>query len=124
MPVKSESRAGVCALAGLGLKPGNVSDARGPRDMLPGVDTSKLTPEQRMAALHNLNAESCDCGCKYTLAQCRIYDPVCNKSKERAAAIVNEAARLPAEDGAEDTAAPAPSATSGPADPPKPRTRN
>jgi thiol-disulfide isomerase/thioredoxin len=58
--------------------------------MLPGVDTSKLTPEQRMAALHKLNAESCDCGCKYTLAQCRIYDLACNISKERAAAIVKE----------------------------------
>jgi thiol-disulfide isomerase/thioredoxin len=66
--------------------------------MLPGVDTSKLTPEQRMAALHKLNAEACDCGCKYTLAQCRIYDPVCSKSRERAAAIVQEAGKLPAKD--------------------------
>jgi cytochrome c biogenesis protein CcmG, thiol:disulfide interchange protein DsbE len=66
--------------------------------MLPGVDTSKLTAEQRMAALHKLNAETCDCGCKYTLAQCRIYDPACNKSKERAAAIVKESEKLPARD--------------------------
>ena len=92
--------------------------------MLPGVDTSKLTPEQRMAALHKLNAESCDCGCKYTLAQCRIYDPVCNKSKELAAAIVNEAAKLPAKYAPEKTAAPDSSVPSGPADTPKPRTRN
>jgi hypothetical protein len=42
--------------------------------------------------LHKLNAESCDCGCKYTLAQCRIYDPGCKISQERAAAIVKEAA--------------------------------
>src|SRR5215470_4026471 len=76
--------------------------------MLPGVDTSKLTPEQRVSVLHKLNAESCDCGCKYTLAQCRIYDPVCNTSKERAAAVVKEAARLPASSG-----------PSGHADPPK-----
>lgn len=82
--------------------------------MLPGVDTSKLTPEQRMAALHKLNAEACDCGCKYTLAQCRIYDPPCNTSKERAAAIVKEAAKLPAKDAPENTAAPASSAPSGP----------
>jgi thiol-disulfide isomerase/thioredoxin len=91
--------------------------------MLPGVDTSKLTPEQRMAALHKLNAETCDCGCKYTLAQCRIYDPACNISKERAAAIVKEAANLPAKDAPENTAAPASSAPSGPVDPPKPRSR-
>jgi thiol-disulfide isomerase/thioredoxin len=91
--------------------------------MLPGVDTSKLTPEQRMAALHKLNAEACACGCKYTLAQCRIYDPACNTSKERAAAIVQEAAKLPAKDAPENSAAPASSAASGPADPPKPRNR-
>jgi thiol-disulfide isomerase/thioredoxin len=79
--------------------------------MLPGVDTSKLTPEQRMVALHKLNAETCDCGCKYTLAQCRIYDPVCNISKQRAAAIVKEAGktRAPEKDKAENPAAtPAP----------------
>ena len=60
--------------------------------MLPGVDTSKLTPEQRAAALHKFNAETCDCGCKFTLAQCRIYDPACQISKERTAAIVKEVA--------------------------------
>jgi hypothetical protein len=88
--------------------------------MLPGVDMSKLAPEQRMAVLHKLNAESCDCGCKYTLAQCRIYDPACNTSKEHAAGIVREAAKLPARDVPENTARPASSAPSGPADPPKP----
>ena len=91
--------------------------------LLPGVDTSKLTAEQRMAALHKLNAESCDCGCKYTLAQCRIYDPVCKISKDRAAAIVKEAEKLPPRDGPENTLAPASSAPSTPADPPKPRGR-
>jgi thiol-disulfide isomerase/thioredoxin len=90
--------------------------------MLPGVDTSKLTPEQRMAVLHKLNAETCDCGCKYTLAQCRIYDPACNISKERAAAIVKEAAKLPAKDARENTVAPT-SAPSAAADPPQPRSR-
>ena len=91
--------------------------------MLPGVDTSKLTSEQRMAALHKLNAESCDCGCKYTLAQCRIYDPVCKISKERAAAIVDEAGKLRPRGAPENTAAPASTAPSAPADPAKPRAR-
>jgi len=91
--------------------------------MLPGVDMSKLTPEQRMAALHKLNAETCDCGCKYTLAQCRIYDPACNISKERAAAVVKESAKLPAKDAPKNTTAPASSEPSGSADPPKPRSR-
>ena len=58
--------------------------------MLPGVNMSALTPEQRAAALHKLNAENCTCGCNYTLAQCRIYDPPCKLSLERAAAIVKE----------------------------------
>ena len=89
--------------------------------MLPGVDTSKLSPEQRIAALHKLNAENCDCGCKYTLAQCRVNDPACNVSKERAAAIVKEVAKLPAKDAPENTSEPASTAPSVPADPPKPR---
>jgi len=80
--------------------------------MLPGVDTSKLTTERRTAVLHKLNAEACDCGCKYTLAQCRIYDPACNISKERAAAIVKEAAKLSAKDAPENATAPTSSAPS------------
>jgi thiol-disulfide isomerase/thioredoxin len=48
---------------------------------LPGVDLSKLTPEQKQAALHRFNAEGCTCGCQFTLAQCRIYDRGCSVSK-------------------------------------------
>ena len=44
---------------------------------LPGVDMTKLTPEQRTVALHRFNAEGCTCGCQFTLAQCRIYDRGC-----------------------------------------------
>ena len=62
--------------------------------MLPGVDTSGLNPDQRNAALHKFNAESCSCGCKFTLAQCRIYDPACQMSKDRTAAIVKEVSTL------------------------------
>jgi thiol-disulfide isomerase/thioredoxin len=91
--------------------------------MLPGVDTSKLTQDQRMAVLHKLNADTCDCGCKYTLAQCRINDPACNTSKDRAAAIVTEAAKLPAKNAPESSPVPASPAPSGPGDPPKPRSR-
>jgi len=74
--------------------------------MLPGIDTSRLTQEQRMAALHKLNAETCPCGCKYTLAQCRISDPGCKISKDRAAVIVSEAAKLPSKVGHGTTGAP------------------
>jgi thiol-disulfide isomerase/thioredoxin len=48
---------------------------------LPGVDLSKLTPKQKTVALHKFNAESCTCGCGFTLAQCRIYDRDCITSK-------------------------------------------
>jgi thiol-disulfide isomerase/thioredoxin len=55
---------------------------------LPGVDLTSLTPEQKIVALHSFNAEGCTCGCKLTLAQCRIYDSACRISKERTAKIV------------------------------------
>jgi thiol-disulfide isomerase/thioredoxin len=57
---------------------------------LPGVDFSKLTAGQKSAALRRLNAESCDCGCKLTLAQCRINDSACRVSQGLAAKIVAE----------------------------------
>jgi cytochrome c biogenesis protein CcmG, thiol:disulfide interchange protein DsbE len=62
---------------------------------LPGVDLSKLTPEQKTAALRSFNAESCSCGCKYTLAQCRIWDHNCQVSKNRTGKILEELAKPP-----------------------------
>jgi thiol-disulfide isomerase/thioredoxin len=55
---------------------------------LPGVDLSKLTPEQKTVALHKFNAETCTCGCTYTLAQCRIYDRGCKVSQAATAKII------------------------------------
>jgi thiol-disulfide isomerase/thioredoxin len=66
---------------------------------LPGVDLSKLTSEQKKIALHRFNAESCDCGCKFTLAQCRINDSACPVRKALTAKIIGEitaASALPA----------------------------
>lgn len=57
---------------------------------LPGVDLSKLTPGQKNAALHRFNAETCTCGCKYTLAQCRIWDSACAVSRAATEKIVEE----------------------------------
>jgi thiol-disulfide isomerase/thioredoxin len=57
---------------------------------LPGVDMKGLTPEQRTAVLKRLNSESCTCGCKLTIAQCRINDTSCAISTKLAAEIVNE----------------------------------
>ncbi len=55
---------------------------------LPGVDLSKLTPEQKISALHKFNAETCNCGCTFTLAQCRIYDRNCQISKAATSKII------------------------------------
>jgi thiol-disulfide isomerase/thioredoxin len=57
---------------------------------LPGVDMSKLTPEQKQVMLHRFNAEGCTCGCQFTLAQCRIYDRNCPISKARTTKIMAE----------------------------------
>jgi thiol-disulfide isomerase/thioredoxin len=67
---------------------------------LPGVDFTGLSPQQKLAALRAFNAESCSCGCKLTLAQCRIYDSACHVSRERTAAIVEQLAKpaAPAKD--------------------------
>ncbi len=88
---------------------------------LPGVDMTALSPEQRDAALHKFNAESCDCGCKFTLAQCRIYDPACQISQKRTAQIVKKLA-FPSAIPAKDQVKPppllaAPSATDPPSKP-------
>jgi thiol-disulfide isomerase/thioredoxin len=57
---------------------------------LPGVDLSGLTPDQKKAALHRLNAESCTCGCGLTLSQCRVNDTECPVSGDLAAKVVKE----------------------------------
>jgi hypothetical protein len=72
---------------------------------LPGVDMTGLTPAQRTVALHRMNEETCTCGCKYTLAQCRIYDSACPVSKKRTAQIVADCANI----------APTPNQNAGPA---------
>jgi len=55
---------------------------------LPDVDFSGLNAEQKQAALKRMNTESCTCGCKLTLAQCRINDTACQTSRGLAAKIV------------------------------------
>ena len=57
---------------------------------LPGVDFSTLTAEQKSAALRQLNAKSCDCGCGLTLAQCRINDSACRVSLALAGQVLDQ----------------------------------
>jgi thiol-disulfide isomerase/thioredoxin len=81
---------------------------------LPGVDLSKLTPEQKKIALHRFNADTCTCGCKFTLAQCRIWDSACAVSKAATEKIIAKVTAAPA--------APGDSAQPGPAAQPSPKT--
>jgi thiol-disulfide isomerase/thioredoxin len=59
---------------------------------LPGVSFKGLTAEQKKAALRRLNSESCTCGCKLTLSQCRVNDGECPYSGKLAAKVVKEVA--------------------------------
>jgi thiol-disulfide isomerase/thioredoxin len=62
---------------------------------LPDVDLSKLTPEQKKIVLHRFNADTCTCGCKFTLAQCRIWDSACAVSKAATEKIIAEVSAEP-----------------------------
>ena len=59
---------------------------------LPDVSFAGLNAQQKARALHRLNAETCTCGCKLTIAQCRLNDTTCPVSKTIAAQIVKEVA--------------------------------
>jgi thiol-disulfide isomerase/thioredoxin len=87
---------------------------------LPGVDLSKLTPEQKISALHKFNAETCNCGCTFTLAQCRIYDRNCQISKAATAKIVAALAHPAPSKSAPPAAPPAPAPSTQPVASPSP----
>jgi hypothetical protein len=57
---------------------------------LPDVDLSGLTHTQKVQALKLLNTKTCDCGCKLTVANCRVNDTTCPISKVTADKIVND----------------------------------
>jgi thiol-disulfide isomerase/thioredoxin len=59
---------------------------------LPGVSFKGLTPDQKKQALRRLNSESCTCGCKLTLSQCRVNDTECPVSGKLAADVVKQVA--------------------------------
>jgi hypothetical protein len=57
---------------------------------LPGVDFKGLNADQKRAALKRMNSLNCTCGCKLTIAQCRINDSSCSTSLGLAQGIVRE----------------------------------
>ncbi len=58
---------------------------------LPGVSFKGLKPEQKRLALKRMNSENCTCGCKLTIAQCRINESTCATSEKLAAQVVRQA---------------------------------
>ena len=77
---------------------------------LPDVDLSGLNADQKKEALHRLNAEGCTCGCKLTLAECRINDSSCPVSKDAAAEVVKRVRAGQAEPNPPPTGVPQPGA--------------
>lgn len=52
-------------------------------DEIPGLDVSMLAPARREILIRHANAQSCTCGCGFTLAACRRYDADCDVSLPR-----------------------------------------
>lgn len=63
-------------------EPGNAAgDDRDPWvNEVIGVDVAMLTPKQNNLFIRFANAARCTCGCGYTLAGCRKFDPSCEIS--------------------------------------------
>ncbi len=57
-------------------------------ETVPGVDMSRLTPEQHATALQIMKSNPCGCGCGMTVLKCRSDDPNCGKSPVLAANVV------------------------------------
>ena len=58
-----------------------------------GIDISALSPRQRDVFVRFANAERCTCGCGYSLAGCRSYDPTCEISGPILVALRDSVAR-------------------------------
>lgn len=62
-------------------------------DDIRGVELGDLDPARRALAIRFANARSCTCGCGFTIAGCRSYDPTCEVSLPIAAALVDSVRR-------------------------------
>lgn len=54
--------------------------------VVPGIDLTKLNKTQLAAYKSALAGQNCDCGCNYNVLQCRVNDPSCEISRDRAKA--------------------------------------
>jgi protein-disulfide isomerase len=55
-----------------------------------GLDQSALTAQQKHALLSLLRTSGCNCGCSFKIAECRVKDPKCGKSRSLAAMVERE----------------------------------
>ncbi len=69
--------------------PGSEEDKSRWVDVVKGFDYSDLAPSRRKAFIRYANAQRCTCGCGYTLAGCRTYDPTCPVSGPRVQALLD-----------------------------------
>jgi hypothetical protein len=46
-------------------------------DEVKNIDVAGLTPKQRERFVQVANSRRCTCGCGFTLATCRVFDPTC-----------------------------------------------
>jgi hypothetical protein len=56
-------------------------------DEIPDLALASLSDDARATFLRIANGRRCDCGCGFTLAGCRRFDPTCDVSGPRAAAL-------------------------------------
>ncbi len=55
-----------------------------------GLDQSGFSAQQKHALVTLLRAEGCNCGCTFKIAECRIKDPKCGRSRSLAASVARE----------------------------------
>ncbi len=55
-----------------------------------GLDQATLSAEQKRTLLELLRAEGCNCGCTMHIAECRVKDPRCGRSRSLAAMVARE----------------------------------
>lgn len=56
-------------------------------DEVKGIEVARLAPDQLERFVRFANARQCTCGCGFTLAACRTYDPTCPVSEPAAEAL-------------------------------------
>src|SRR5579862_2568744 len=56
----------------------------------PGLDQAGLSAQQKHVLLSLLRSEGCNCGCTFKIAECRVKDPKCGRSRSLAASVARE----------------------------------